>query len=165
MLVIKRACFMLTGRWVLPCASCDDSNSCYWREAVWTPRTCRYSVLSRDDARKCLANKKVYVRAVILNVNVQHVGKLTFKLTSRLLPRLLESPFRFFFHAIFFGFVLLLMVVGNVRSFWKAPLFSFYLFNFCFFVDSFCWGFHKPRYYVLPYGEGTEFIQALVSVC
>lgn len=69
---------------------------------MWTPRTCRYSVLSRDDARKCLANKKVYVRAVILNVNVQHVGKLTFKLTSRLLPRLLESPFRFFFSRYLF---------------------------------------------------------------
>jgi len=47
------------GRWVLPCASCDNSDSCYWREAVWAPHKCRYNVMSRDDARTCLANKKI----------------------------------------------------------------------------------------------------------
>lgn len=47
------------GRWVLPCASCDDSKSCYWREAVWAPYSCHYNVLSRKDTRTCLANKKV----------------------------------------------------------------------------------------------------------
>ncbi|XP_078369114.1 cadherin-like and PC-esterase domain-containing protein 1 isoform X2 [Oculina patagonica] len=48
-----------SGRWVLPCTSCDDSNSCYWREAVWAPFSCQYNVLSRDDTRTCLANKKI----------------------------------------------------------------------------------------------------------
>ena len=54
------------GRWVLPCASCYDSNSCYWREAVWAPYSCHYNVLSRDDTRTCLANKKVsYINLMI----------------------------------------------------------------------------------------------------
>ncbi|CAH3035947.1 unnamed protein product [Porites lobata] len=47
------------GRWVLPCESCDDSNSCYWREAVWAPNTCQYSTLTRDETRSCLAGKKI----------------------------------------------------------------------------------------------------------
>ena len=52
---------VLGGRWVLPCTSCDNSASCYWREAVWAPHKCRYNVMSRDDARTCLANKKVRI--------------------------------------------------------------------------------------------------------
>lgn len=56
---INEMMILLVGRWVLPCASCDDVNSCYWREAVWAPYSCHYNVLSRDDTRTCLANKKV----------------------------------------------------------------------------------------------------------
>lgn len=47
------------GRWLLPCDSCSDSVSCYWRQAVWAPYTCHYNVLSEAKARKCLANKKI----------------------------------------------------------------------------------------------------------
>jgi len=56
---INKVMMLFIGRWVLPCTRCDDSNSCYWREAVWAPYSCHYSVLSRDDTRTCLANKKV----------------------------------------------------------------------------------------------------------
>ena len=56
---INEVVILLIGRWVLPCASCDGSNSCYWREAVWAPYSCHCNVLSRDDTRTCLANKKV----------------------------------------------------------------------------------------------------------
>lgn len=93
---------------------------------MWTPRTCRYSVLSRDDARKCLANKKVYVRAVILNANVQHVGKLTFKLTSRLSPRLLESPFRLFFFSRYL-FRLCFVAHGGRKRSLLLKSFSFFI--------------------------------------
>ena len=56
---INEVMILSVGRWVVPCASCDGPNSCHWREAVWAPHSCYYNVLSRDDTRTCLANKKV----------------------------------------------------------------------------------------------------------
>lgn len=50
-----------TGRWVLPCISCTNSSSCYWRQAVWAPHSCHYNVTSKANAKKCLANKKVRI--------------------------------------------------------------------------------------------------------
>ncbi|PFX21920.1 Cadherin-like and PC-esterase domain-containing protein 1 [Stylophora pistillata] len=47
------------GRWVLPCASCDDPASCFWRQTVWSPLTCQYSVFSKNHTRNCLANRKI----------------------------------------------------------------------------------------------------------
>ncbi|XP_029212186.2 cadherin-like and PC-esterase domain-containing protein 1 isoform X3 [Acropora millepora] len=47
------------GRWVLPCISCSNSSSCYWRQAVWAPHSCHYNVTSKANAKKCLANKKI----------------------------------------------------------------------------------------------------------
>ncbi|CAH3114472.1 unnamed protein product [Pocillopora meandrina] len=48
-----------SGRWVLPCASCDYPSSCFWRQTVWSPLTCQYSVFSKNYTRACLANKKI----------------------------------------------------------------------------------------------------------
>ena len=59
LLSVSSLTVVLLGRWVLPCESCDDSNSCYWREAVWAPNTCQYNTLTRDETRSCLAGKKV----------------------------------------------------------------------------------------------------------
>lgn len=47
------------GRWVLPCISCSNSSSCYWRQAVWAPHSCHYNVTSKANAKKCLAHKKI----------------------------------------------------------------------------------------------------------
>ncbi|XP_065828836.1 cadherin-like and PC-esterase domain-containing protein 1 isoform X2 [Oscarella lobularis] len=47
------------GRWVLPCGSCQNRRSCYWKLAAWVPYHCRHAVLPPVVLQGCLSNKKV----------------------------------------------------------------------------------------------------------
>ncbi|XP_076333251.1 cadherin-like and PC-esterase domain-containing protein 1 isoform X2 [Tachypleus tridentatus] len=60
------------GRWVLPCGSCANQHSCFWREAVWNPYRCRYPLLSRDLLSQCLAKKKLLFIGDSTNRGMMH---------------------------------------------------------------------------------------------
>ncbi|GFQ98804.1 cadherin-like and PC-esterase domain-containing protein 1 [Trichonephila clavata] len=60
------------GRWVLPCLSCGERNSCFWREAVWHPYGCRHAVLSTETLKQCLAGKKLLFIGDSTNRGMMH---------------------------------------------------------------------------------------------
>lgn len=49
----------IEGRWMIPCSSCRQEDTCLWSRATWDPFDCRYLIISRDRLKKCLTNKKV----------------------------------------------------------------------------------------------------------
>ncbi|KFM56818.1 hypothetical protein X975_20021, partial [Stegodyphus mimosarum] len=61
-----------TGRWVLPCRSCADRSSCFWREAVWQPYGCRHAILSTEQLKRCLAGKKLLFIGDSTNRGMMH---------------------------------------------------------------------------------------------
>jgi hypothetical protein len=50
-----------TGRWIVPCLSCDNSSTCFWHESRWDPIQCHYPTLSHKKLSSCLTNKKVLI--------------------------------------------------------------------------------------------------------
>ncbi|XP_065890316.1 cadherin-like and PC-esterase domain-containing protein 1 isoform X2 [Dysidea avara] len=48
-----------SGHWMLPCVQCTKPSTCFWNEAVWTPKSCRHVNLNRDQSRYCTSNKKI----------------------------------------------------------------------------------------------------------
>lgn len=60
------------GRWVLPCRSCADRSSCYWKEAVWQPYNCKHAVLSSDELKRCLGGKKLLFIGDSTNRGMMH---------------------------------------------------------------------------------------------
>ncbi|XP_014670940.1 PREDICTED: cadherin-like and PC-esterase domain-containing protein 1 [Priapulus caudatus] len=47
------------GRWLVPCGSCYDRQSCYWPKAVWQPYDCRYMDLNKKNIQACLAGRTI----------------------------------------------------------------------------------------------------------
>ncbi|XP_014680149.1 PREDICTED: cadherin-like and PC-esterase domain-containing protein 1 [Priapulus caudatus] len=47
------------GRWLVPCGSCYDRQSCYWSNAVWQPYDCRYMDLNEKNLQTCLAGRTI----------------------------------------------------------------------------------------------------------
>ena len=49
------------GHWMLPCVQCAKPSTCFWREAVWAPNTCKHSRKNHHQSKNCTINKKVNV--------------------------------------------------------------------------------------------------------
>lgn len=47
------------GHWMLPCVQCTKPSTCFWREAVWTPKHCTHTRISQDQSKSCTINKKI----------------------------------------------------------------------------------------------------------
>ncbi|GAB6029952.1 cadherin-like and PC-esterase domain containing 1 [Chamberlinius hualienensis] len=60
------------GRWILPCQSCSNRESCYWRHAQWSPVSCRYDYVSGENLSKCLAGKKILFIGDSTNRGIMH---------------------------------------------------------------------------------------------
>ena len=56
---------------MLPCTHCTRPSSCFWREAVWTPRNCKYIRMKQSQSKSCMSNKKVvpYVMFIPSSIN------------------------------------------------------------------------------------------------
>ncbi|KAK6177415.1 hypothetical protein SNE40_015520 [Patella caerulea] len=60
------------GEWYVPCNLCRDSNSCYWKQAIWQPKTCQHKRISRENLKDCLAGKKVLFIGDSTNRGILH---------------------------------------------------------------------------------------------
>ncbi|XP_070191938.1 cadherin-like and PC-esterase domain-containing protein 1 [Littorina saxatilis] len=61
------------GVWHVPCSSCGDHDAqCYWKEAVWSPFTCREPRLSQAHLQRCFKNKKVLFIGDSTNRGILH---------------------------------------------------------------------------------------------
>uniref|UniRef100_A0A8B9NW85 Cadherin like and PC-esterase domain containing 1 n=1 Tax=Apteryx owenii TaxID=8824 RepID=A0A8B9NW85_APTOW len=47
------------GQWIVPCLSCSDNRTCDWREIMWQPHGCQYSVLARPELQQCVEGRRV----------------------------------------------------------------------------------------------------------
>ncbi|XP_071083354.1 cadherin-like and PC-esterase domain-containing protein 1 [Haliotis cracherodii] len=60
------------GQWYVPCTDCNDSPSCYWKQALWQPDTCSYKWLPRGKVQQCFAGKKVLFIGDSTNRGIMH---------------------------------------------------------------------------------------------
>ena len=56
---------LLSGEWLVPCRSCNQSDLCSWSSAVWQPNHCVHKVLHRNSLKQCLAQKQVWCLNVL----------------------------------------------------------------------------------------------------
>lgn len=56
-MLINHCCF--PGQWIVPCLSCSDNRTCDWREIMWQPHGCQYSVLDKPELQQCVEGRKV----------------------------------------------------------------------------------------------------------
>ncbi|RWS14447.1 cadherin-like and PC-esterase domain-containing protein 1, partial [Dinothrombium tinctorium] len=72
------------GRWVLPCKSCEQKWTCWWREARWEPYACQHTTYSARTLSKCLENKKILFIGDSTNRGIMHyvIEKLNGSLTD-----------------------------------------------------------------------------------
>ncbi|CAG2162722.1 unnamed protein product [Oppiella nova] len=61
-----------SGHWMVPCQSCHNSSTCYWREARWDPLQCHYPILSQKRLSSCLTNKKILFVGDSTNRGIMH---------------------------------------------------------------------------------------------
>ncbi|XP_031471129.1 cadherin-like and PC-esterase domain-containing protein 1 [Phasianus colchicus] len=47
------------GQWIVPCLSCSDNRTCDWREIMWQPHGCQYSVLDKPELQQCVEGRKI----------------------------------------------------------------------------------------------------------
>ncbi|NXO58330.1 CPED1 protein, partial [Aramus guarauna] len=47
------------GQWIVPCLSCSDNRTCDWREIMWQPHGCQYSVLAKPELQRCVEGRKI----------------------------------------------------------------------------------------------------------
>ncbi|KAI8742978.1 cadherin and PC-esterase domain-containing protein 1, partial [Biomphalaria glabrata] len=60
------------GHWMVPCNTCRDSNTCYWKNATWHQTDCREKYLLRPELEKCLHQKKVLFIGDSTNRGILH---------------------------------------------------------------------------------------------
>lgn len=60
------------GRWILPCTSCSDRNSCFWHEAMWSPYDCQHEHVLQPALAECLAGKKLLFIGDSTNRGIMH---------------------------------------------------------------------------------------------
>ncbi|XP_067684798.1 cadherin-like and PC-esterase domain-containing protein 1 [Haliotis asinina] len=60
------------GQWYVPCTDCNDSPSCYWKQALWQPDTCSYKWLPRGKVQQCFSGKKVLFIGDSTNRGIMH---------------------------------------------------------------------------------------------
>ncbi|XP_046406281.1 cadherin-like and PC-esterase domain-containing protein 1 [Ischnura elegans] len=60
------------GRWVLPCESCDERDSCAWSAARWQPYHCTHRLVSKEDVARCLDGKKLLFLGDSTNRGMMH---------------------------------------------------------------------------------------------
>lgn len=58
--------------WKVPCRSCDNRNSCYWKQARWQPLLCQHRQHSFAEAKKCFKGKKVLFIGDSTNRGIMH---------------------------------------------------------------------------------------------
>ncbi|NXL86598.1 CPED1 protein, partial [Alectura lathami] len=47
------------GQWIVPCLSCSDNRTCDWREIMWQPHGCQYSVLAKPELQQCVEGRRI----------------------------------------------------------------------------------------------------------
>ncbi|CAG5126124.1 unnamed protein product [Candidula unifasciata] len=62
----------VSGEWMVPCVSCQNESSCYWKKAVWQSLGCQEGFLATSKLKDCLAGKRVLFIGDSTNRGILH---------------------------------------------------------------------------------------------